>query len=116
MNWDIDLNTIIGAITAAIIFWRAFGIEKRLDRLEDKMDDRFKAVDERFKSLDAKFDKVDMRFEKLEGKIDAEFKDIRKDISAISNAVAVHTGAFEASKMISASYFRLGDNPEKKAG
>ena len=42
-----------------------------LERLEQKLDEKFTAIDARFDKVDARFDKVDARFDKVDARLDA---------------------------------------------
>ena len=56
---------------------------RRIDRLEDRMEAGFAAVDARFSEIDARFDEVDARFDELEKAVDARFDAIELKLAVL---------------------------------
>ena len=63
-------------------------IDKKIDKLERSIDNRFNKVDERFNkletSIDERFNKVDDRFNKLETTMENRFTKLDEKISTVS--------------------------------
>jgi hypothetical protein len=61
---------------------------RRIDRLEQKVDEgfrqvdhRFEQVDQRFAQIDQRFEQVDKRLEGVEGRMENGFRDLRSEIT-----------------------------------
>jgi archaellum component FlaC len=67
-------------------------VDRRFERFEDKVEDRFDKVDQKFERFEGAvkdgFDKVDERFERFEDKIDARFARWDKIVTAVGVSIA----------------------------
>ena len=110
-----SINAAVVAIAALLLWWYGRGrfdaLDRRIDRLEERLigteirlDGRIDAVDARFDGLEARidrrFDVVDARFDGLEGRIDRRFDVLqasmdamRSDLTQVALAVGVRPRA-----------------------
>jgi hypothetical protein len=76
---DAAIIAIVGVVFAWVAKGRWDATDRRIDRLEQRMDRRFEAVDR--------------RFERLEDRLDASFDGLRADITQIALAVGARPRA-----------------------
>lgn len=87
---NLEILSTLGSALALYIFIRSAArrdierLDKRVDKLEEKFDQRFDKIDKRIDKVEAnadqRFDKIDQRFESLEAKMERGFADIRQEI------------------------------------
>lgn len=97
LNWThMSVFVAVAAITLITLNQGFAGVDRRIDDLNLRMDERFENVDLRFDGVERRIDRVETRLDSVEGElsdINVRLSDINARLAVVENVVGVQANA-----------------------